>query len=132
MMTELDCRILARACGLEWHYLVSDKLGALDHYTCSCGKEYVSKGTFYEHLVRSGVTFSTPDDWELVRVKVIIVDTVRLDNFYHFVHQSWEHKICFPATLEWILTLSPTDLCQLVCNWTKSRPDLFPWLVELM
>ena len=121
MMTNLDLRILTRACGLEWHYLVSDKFGALDHYTCSCGKEYVSKGAFYEHLVRSGVTFSTPDDWELVKVRVVIPNK---EDFRPYLKENW-------TIFEWIGN-TPEQCCQLVCNWIKSRPDLFPWVVELM
>jgi hypothetical protein len=120
MISDLDRRILARATNTPWHELVSDKLGVLDHFTCSCGKEYVSKGAFLEHLIRCGVTFSTPDDWEMVRVKVILPNILLFES------------IIYDNGIQWWLQKTSHELCQTTVDIIQSRPDLFPWVEEMM
>jgi hypothetical protein len=65
-------------------------------------------------------TFTTPDDWELVRVKVIMPNT---EEFRLYLRGKW-------SMIEWIGN-TPEQCSQFVCNWIKFRPDLFEW-VEVM
>ena len=94
-MTELDCRILARACNLQWS-------------------------------IYPRPTFTTPDDWELVRVKIIAGPNVGAFHQWLIDHKSW-----LGSGFEWWLMRTPEQCCQLVCNWIKARPDLFPWVVGM-
>ena len=98
-MTDLDRRILTKACGLEWH----DK--KLDVYE--------------KRLHIANRTFATPDDWEMVRVKVVVPN---LDDF--------AEDFNLLSLYGWLLQ-SPKELCQLAVGWIKSRPDLFPWVEKM-
>ena len=97
-MTENDCRILARACNLQWS-------------------------------IYPRPTFSTADDWELVRVKVVV------PNWVHYKPWLWEHLRGSDYSLDLLgefVILSPIQQNQNCANWVKSRPDLFPWVREMM
>ena len=91
-MTDLDRRILTKACGLE-----PDKILPLPD------------GTWTERYP----TFTTADDWELVRVKVV---HSYLNDCIDYIDK--RVSIADP----------PRQLCEVTCNWIKSRPDLFPWV----
>lgn len=105
-MTENDQLILWRACSPDDYdtYMIARMMG------CRAKKP---------------PTFTTADDWELVRQSVV----VELRGIFH----NWLKNVEHPQVsgFEWWLTLSPEECCQLVCNWIKSRPDLFPWVVEM-
>lgn len=66
--------------------------------------------------------FDTADDWELVRVHVIV------PNQEAFVVFLWSEET-WPLN-KWI-ALSCERKCQYAADFIKSRPDLFPWAVEM-
>ena len=119
-MTENDRRILAKACGVCWHdYKIGDGFVS----TCSCGR----RGCIVREFCGSAnPTFSVPDDWELVRVKIIAGPNVGAFHQWLIDHKSW-----LGSGFEWWLMRTPEQCCQLVCNWIKARPDLFPWVGEM-
>lgn len=114
-ISELDCRILAKACGLCWHEWKQD-LGDASVSCIHCGVELLPE-------TKVNPTFTTPDDWELVRVKVV------RDYRGVFVEFILDDGI---TAIRWWLTQSPEELCRLAADFIKSHPGLFPWVVELI
>jgi hypothetical protein len=119
MISELDRRILAKACGLCWHEWRQD-MGDASVSCIHCGAELLPE-------TKDNPTFTTPDDWELVRVRVIAGPNVGAFHQWLIDHKSW-----LGSGFEWWLMRTPEQCCQLVCNWIKARPDLFPWVGEMM
>ena len=109
-MTDLDRKILAKACGVCWHNLW-DKYGYRRLFCPLCGKQ----ANKLDHP-----DFDTPDDWELVRAKVVVPN---LDDF--------AEDFYLLSLYGWLLE-SPKELCQLAVDWIKSCPDLFPWVAEFI
>lgn len=130
-MNENDCRILARACGLCWHREAQNY--AAGNYQCVCGYETPYESYFRRHCnEKNNHNFSTPDDWELVRQKVVVPNALIIDSYLIWGHVAYIANIGLGKFSSWLLFMSPERLCQLICNWIKSRPDLFPWVVEMM
>jgi hypothetical protein len=99
MLSELDRRILARACGIPF-----DKW--------------------------DGPWFDSPDDWELVRVKVVVPHiTINPSSFSNWICMRYSEY--FDDSTEWILTMAPAECCQMVADFIKESHDLFPWVVEM-
>jgi hypothetical protein len=123
MISELDCRILAKACGVCWHdYKIGDGFVS----TCSCGR----RGCIVREFCGSAnPTFSVPDDWELVRVRVIIPNLREFrDSLFLYVT-----SVCRDtSSLEWWWTKTPEEKCQIAADFIKARPDLFPWVVDFL
>lgn len=127
MLSESDCRILARACKICLHE-GNNVLIKNDKVQCRlCGEwarvKWDENGFYFPNP-----TFSTADDWELVRVKVvqdyrgefgefIISDCIKDDGI---------------TAIRWWLTQSPEELCRHAADFIKSRPDLFPWVEKMM
>ena len=106
-MTEEDRKLLTGACGLCWHDLW-DKDGYRRLACPICGKQANKI---------DNPDFTTADDWELVRVKVA---HKYLNDCIDYIDKRVS------------ITDPPELLCQAVCNWIKSSPDLFPWVAEMM
>ena len=132
MLSESDRRILTRACGLCWHvenpYVKTENGTYLfSPYCKECGEVIYKDGWYYGGLIDNfHHDFSTPDDWELVRVKVvqgyrgafgefIVSDCIKDDGI---------------TAIRWWLTQSPEELCRHAVNFIKAHSDLFPWVVE--
>jgi hypothetical protein len=113
MISELDCRILAKACGVCWHdYKIGDGFVS----TCSCGR----RGCIVREFCGSAnPTFSVPDDWELVRVNVVVPNQ---EAFCEYLdkHGVWP--------IIWF-SLSSEDRNKIAADFIKARPDLFPWAI---
>ena len=73
MISELDCRILAKACGLCWHEWKQD-LGDASVSCIHCGVELLPE-------TEVNPTFTTPDDWEMVRVRVVVPNALIIDSY---------------------------------------------------
>lgn len=110
MISELDCKILTQACGLDQN----TKRGVSVPY------------------------FTLPADWELVRVKVVMPNLdefcsyvgkiVRCGNNY-FEELQFER-------LDYILSKTPEELNQIVVNFIKTNPKIdgkhpFSWVTEI-
>ena len=98
-MTDLDRRILTKACGLEWRERM------LEHGVINIDRN---------------PTFTTPDDWELVREKVVVPNLNDFEGDFNLL-----------SLYGWLLK-SPEECCQDAANWIKSRPDLFPWVEKMV
>lgn len=118
MISELDRRTLTMACGLEWHEQTEITRHGYPGTRCSCGLEWDWKDTG----CKGNPTFSTADDWELVRVNVVV------PNQEAFVVFLWSEET-WPLN-KWI-ALSCERKCQYAADFVKARPDLFPWVVEM-
>lgn len=93
--------ILAEACGLEWLEL-TDEMDTL------------------EALGKHRPSFSTPEDWELVRVNVVVP--------YLVAFKDYIQKICrfgFNYFI-WFLTLSPEECCEIAADFILANLHLFP------
>ena len=105
-MTDLDRKILAKACGLEWRERM------LEHGVINIDRN---------------PTFTTPDDWELVRVKVVVPN---LDDFCWYLINNPEWMI------EWFLTLSIEERNKLVHDFCvymyKQGNKDFQWVKEFV
>jgi hypothetical protein len=129
MISESDRRILTKACGLEWHEDVSN---IYHPCSCSCGVEFGEYGgeLLPIHLFYSNPTFTTPDDWELVRVNVVVPHiTINPSSFSNWICMRYSEY--FDDSTEWILTMAPAECCQMVADFIKESHDLFPWVVEM-
>lgn len=122
-MTDLDRKILARACGLCWHEWVMED--DYIHAHCKlCGKKGDYVDTEWPTL-----SFTTPDDWELVRVTVVVPHiTINPSSFSNWICMRYSEY--FDDSTEWILTMAPAECCQMVADFIKESPDLFPWVAE--
>lgn len=111
-----DRKILAKACGLVWHEITETN----GYYRCSCGASFHGLESLQarRHAEKSNPTFTTPDDWELVRVKVVVPNLDEYADAFDLV-----------SKYAWLLQ-SPEDNCQDAVTWIRSRPDLFPWVRE--
>jgi hypothetical protein len=126
-MTDNDCRILAKACGLKWHGL---GLGG----KCSCGETIYSSRTNHWNC-----HFATPDDWELVRMKVVEgLNKDAADDLTDFIDSAFVDFINtnngapqFSDAFHWWITRTPKEQCQIAADFIKARPDLFPWVGEM-
>jgi len=98
-MTDLDRRILTKACGLEWRERM------LEHGVINIDRN---------------PTFTTPDDWELVREKVVVPNLNDFEGDFNLL-----------SLYDWLLK-SPEECCQDAAGFIKSRPDLFPWVTEIL
>lgn len=109
MINETDRRILAAACKVEWLEL-TDEMDTMK----MVGKHRPS--------------FTTPDDWELVRVNVI-QDKIFIFSEWLLSRYPWENiweTKGTKAILAWFLTLSPEECCQLAADFIKANVNLFP------
>ncbi len=97
-MTDLDRRILTKACGLEWRERM------LEHGVINIDRN---------------PTFTTPDDWELVREKVVVPNLNDFEGDFNLL-----------SLYGWLLK-SPEECCQDAAGFIKSRSDLFPWVGEM-
>lgn len=105
MINESDRRILAAACGLEWLELTAEM-------------------DTLEMVGKHRPSFTTPDDWELVRTKVVIQN---VGAFTEFMGSVWFNKDPVMLYLnEWWLTLSPEECCELVADFILANSNLFP------
>lgn len=120
MLSELDCKILARACDLEWHEDVSN---IYHPCSCSCGVEFGEYGgeLLPIHLFDSNRTFSTADDWELVRKEVVV------PNQEAFCEHLDKHGVWM---IIWF-SLSSEDRNKIAADFIKAHPNRFPWVVEM-
>ena len=107
-MTDLDRRILTKACGLEWRERM------LEHGVINIDRNR---------------TFTTPDDWELVRVKVVVPNVEDFARYlYSLLTPDDKYYNSWSSIIDQLLTI---QLCQLTTDFIKSRPDLFPWVEEM-
>ena len=124
MLSESDRRLLTKACGLCWHvknpYVKTENGTYLfSPYCKECGEVIYKDDWYYGGLIDNfHHDFTTPDDWELVRVKV--------------VHSYLNDCIDYIIDKRVSIADPPRQLCEVTCNWIKSRPDLFPWVVEMV
>ena len=117
-------RLQEQGLGECWH--------AVSDYCCSCGDcfnetahvDYLGR-TIDTHLSQNRA-FTTPDDWEMVRVKVVVPN---VDNYLEYFQDEYEHA--WYAFAERMITSSAATLCQDAVDFIKSRPDLFPWVREI-
>ena len=98
-MTELDCRILARACDLNWAIV-----GGISNL------------------------FTTPDDWEVVRVKVVVPNMIEYSRYMALTFIRGDAY----SVMLWMGKQTPENFCESVIEFIKSRPDLFPWVREML
>lgn len=129
MLSELDCKILARAVGFcwrwhEWVFYGVDEDG-FHFWQCECGQKLYNKDNcgkppsfFFPHIC-TNPTFTTADDWEMVRVKVILPNILLFES------------IIYDNGIQWWLQKTSHELCQTTVDIIKSRPDLFPWVEEM-
>jgi hypothetical protein len=87
-------------------------MGDASVFCIHCGVELLPE-------TKDNPSFTTPDDWELVRVKVVLPN---MDVF---------ETIIYDNGIGWWLLKTPEETSQTVADIVKSRPDLFPW-VEMM
>lgn len=116
MLNDLDRRILAKACGLEWHEQTEITRHGYPGTRCSCGLEWDWKDTG----CKGNPTFSTADDWELVRVKVILPNILLFES------------IIYDNGIQWWLQKTSHELCKTAVDIIKAHPNRFPWVVEVM
>ncbi|MEN6621448.1 MAG: hypothetical protein ABFD50_07875 [Smithella sp.] len=75
-------------------------------------------------------TFASADDWELVREKVVVPN---LEAFSDYLWQKWLNiGPNGSSCLMWFLTLSIEQRCQLVCDFIKANPHLFPAVMQYL
>ena len=120
-MTESDRKLLTEACGLCWHEVEYQG----DSFCCHCGEHYT---TVQNH------TFLTADDWELVLEKVVVPNK-RLFNLYvdhKFRSGEWNALVHNATSFEWFLTLSIKKRMELVVEFIKVNPNLFPEVMEYL
>lgn len=128
MISELDRKILTKACGLEsdkyWFCLKCYKELPWTHVTyketCTkCGSLVIEKGGIPD--------FTAPDDWELVRVKVVVPNMIEYSRYMALTFIRGDAY----SVMLWMSKQTPENLCESVIEFIKSCPDLFPW-AEMM
>jgi hypothetical protein len=120
MLSDIDRKILARACGLGWP----------EPEPCPHCGYYCNNNTVFCRPPLQNPTFTTPDDWELVRVKVVVPHiTINPSSFSNWICMRYSEY--FDDSTEWILTMAPAECCQMVADFIKESPDLFPWVEEM-
>lgn len=72
------------------------------------------------HIAKANRTFTSADDWDMVRVKVVLPN---MDVF---------ETIIYDNGIGWWLLKTPGEASQTVAGIVKSRPDMFPWVKEMM
>lgn len=129
-MTENDRKILTRACGLCWH----EPEDILDEHNMPCVKcKVCGEVVYYLHFTdrpycHENPTFTTADDWELVRVKVIVP---HIEDFSNHLYRIGYDNIVINGEFVFVFTMSPIALCEVAADFIKARPDLFPWVGEM-
>lgn len=109
MISKLDRKILTKACGVDLYYP-----NPLD----------------IRHMILKH-SYTTPDDWELVRMKVVVPHiTINPSSFSNWICMRYSEY--FDDSTEWILTMAPAECCQMVADFIKESPDLFPWVVDFI
>lgn len=122
-MNELDRRILTKACGLCWH----EPEDILDEHNMPCVKcKVCGEVVYYLHFTdrpycHENHTFTTADDWELVRQKVVV------PNQEAFCEHLDKHGV-WPII--WF-SLSSEDRNKIAADFIKAQPNRFPWVVEM-
>ena len=125
MISETKRHVLAAACGLERHENASNIYHPM---ACSCGwerNERCNDEVLYDHIKESNLTFSTPDDWELVRVNVVVP---HLNAFCAYAAHIVKSPIPYGdivVAFEWFLTLSPEECCEIAANFILANLSLF-------
>jgi len=117
-MTDLDRKILAKACGLrEGHiYRLLDNGITVECRQCGDTRDRDLIDEASQCLIP---TFTTPDDWELVRVRVVLPNLNDFEGDFNLL-----------SLYGWLLK-SPEECCQDAAGFIKSRHDLFPWVAEI-
>lgn len=114
-MNENDRRILTKACGLCWHEWGQDKNDPEEAFPvcqkCNCRRYHVPDNP----------TFTTADDWELVRVRVVV------PNQEAFCEYLDKHGVWM---IIWF-SLSSEDRNKISVDFIKAHPNRFPWVVEM-
>lgn len=127
-MNELDCRILARACGLCWH---EPSKATLENNTLICRCIHCGNVFDFADLeLGYNPTFDAADDWELVRQKVVVPHLVEFCLYLGGCVGSPPYGY-YALSLEWILHQEPIHMIEKCLNFIRSRPDIFPWVVEM-
>ena len=102
MISETKRRILAAACGLEWH-------------------EWP-----YCDIETPNRDFDSPEDWELVRVNVVVP---HLNAFCAYAAHIVKSPIPYGdivVAFEWWLTKSPEECCEIAADFILANLSLFP------
>jgi hypothetical protein len=97
-----------------------------------CGAELLPE-------TKDNPTFTTPDDWELVRVKVVEgLNKDAADDLTDFIDSAFVDFINtnngapqFSDAFHWWITRTPKEQCQIAADFIKSSHDLFPWVEEM-
>lgn len=119
MLSDLDRRILARACNFCLHEKCEHVLIKNDKAQCKVCGEWTKVKWDENGFYFPNPTFTTADDWEMVRVKVILPNILLFES------------IIYDNGIQWWLQKTSHELCQTTVDIIKSRPDLFPWVVEM-
>lgn len=121
MLSDLDRRILARACNFCLHEKCEHVLIKNDKAQCKVCGEWTKVKWDENGFYFPNPTFTTPDDWELVRQNVVV------PNFYEITKDIDARSLIIALVMQ-----TPQMMCLFILNWIKSRPDLFPWITEML
>ena len=127
MIDETKRRILAAACNEKWHELITNPDFSITPwtgmYSCSCGC-WVSIGDKSSHINR---TFTTADDWELVRTTVVVPKVDQFKTYlYSLLSQDDKYYNGWNSVIGYWLTLSPEECCEIAADFVKANLNLFP------
>jgi len=141
-MTDLDRKILAKACGMCWHEwnpeyqngMVANKInGRYEGWNNipMCLK------CDYRGVYGYNLTFTTPDDWKLARERVV---EEHRSLFYPFAIEYGYYGDQPPIgggapvykILSWWDNLSPDEHCQLAADFIKAYSGQFPQVADFI
>lgn len=126
MISETKRKLLTAACGLCWHEWESESSGM----TCKvCGYRIA-----YHTTPPHNPTFASPEDWELVRVKVVV------PNFNEFVAYIWKGQVDYTGGVHdafaYWLTLPIEERCELVAEFCiymyERKAEGFEWVKAII